>query len=180
MMKRRMNFALVAMLVGVFLLTIPAWKQMRDVEAFSEVKKDEPVEVKEVIKYVPEYHYIRIEPPFEYESLGQCKVTFYTSGYESTGKTPDHSAYGITKSGARVEDGVTVAVDPNLIELGSYLYIEGLSEYIEEVTGIKTTNFRVAQDTGGDIKEYWIDIFVEDVNVARELGVEYFFVYLIK
>ena len=180
-MKRRTNFAIVSMLVGVFLITLPAWKQIDEVQATLVQAEPEPeIQVVEVIKYVPEYHYTRIEPPFEYENLGQFKTTFYTAGYESTGKTPEHPAYGITKSGARVEQGVTIAVDPRIIELGSYVYIEGLAKYIEEMTGLKTTDFRVAQDTGGDIEEYWIDVYIEDVSLAKQLGVEYFFVYSIK
>jgi 3D (Asp-Asp-Asp) domain-containing protein len=89
---------------------------------------------------------------------------------ESTGKTPDHPQYGVTRSGAIVEQGVTIAVDPSVIALGSYVYIDGLADYIKEIVGCDSSNIRIAQDTGSDIKGNRIDVYVTNVDDARALG----------
>jgi 3D (Asp-Asp-Asp) domain-containing protein len=94
--------------------------------------------------------------------LGTFRITYYDACVKCCGKTD-----GITKSGAHVEKGVTVAVDPDVIPLGSYLYIEGIG-------------FRVAQDTGNGIKDNSVDIYVPTHSEAVKNGVEYGRVYLIK
>lgn len=91
--------------------------------------------------------------------LGQFTLTAYTAGPESTGKYPGHPAYGITASGAYVEEGVTIAVDPRVIPMGSRVYIEGIG-------------YRVAQDTGGAIKGRRIDVYMEDLQEALQFGVK--------
>ncbi len=91
--------------------------------------------------------------------LGEFTLTAYTAGPESTGKSPDHPAYGITSSGAKVREGVTVAVDPKVIPTGSRIYIEGIG-------------YRVAQDTGSAIKGNRIDVYMSDLEEARQFGVK--------
>lgn len=121
------------------------------------------VEVREV--NIPVY--IQPDPqPVNTKSLGDFTITYYTAGKESTGKSKGQRGYGITRSGATVWDGVTVAVDPKVIPLGSYLYIEGIG-------------LRVAQDTGGAINGKDIDVFVPDVDEANRLGRHKAKVYLI-
>ncbi|RKN82260.1 LysM peptidoglycan-binding domain-containing protein [Paenibacillus ginsengarvi] len=86
-------------------------------------------------------------------------LTAYTAGKESTGKTPSHPAYGITRSGSKAEEGRTVAVDPSIIPLGSTVLIEGIG-------------LRKAEDTGSAIKGARIDVFMNDLDEAVEFGVK--------
>ena len=83
-------------------------------------------------------------PPLEY--VGEFYITMYAATVEQCGND-----LGITASGRKVTDDPTchtVAVDPKVIPLGSYLIIEGYEGII----------FR-ADDTGSAINGYDIDIF---------------------
>ena len=107
------------------------------------------------------------EPEIEKEYLGEFEITYYTAGPESTGKTPDHPAYGITRSGAVVEEGRTIAADWTVLEPGTKVYIDGIGE-------------RVVEDTGSAIVDKRIDVYVEDVEVARQLGRHKADVYIVE
>ena len=98
--------------------------------------------------------------------LGSYKITAYTAGYESTGKTPEHPAYGITASGAEVKEGITVASDWEVLPVGSKVYIEDVG-------------FRWVEDRGGAVKGQHIDIYIEDLTQALEWGVQEKRVYLL-
>jgi 3D (Asp-Asp-Asp) domain-containing protein len=87
------------------------------------------------------------------------EATAYTAGYESTGKRPGHPAYGITKSGTTVKEGRTIATDPKVIPLGSEVLIPCLSD-----------NVYIAEDIGGAIKGNKIDIYMENLQDAKEWG----------
>lgn len=86
-------------------------------------------------------------------------LTAYTAGKESTGKTPSHPAYGITRSGSKAEEGRTVAVDPSIIPLGSTVLIEGIG-------------IRKAEDTGSAIRGARIDVYMNDLKEAVQFGVK--------
>ena len=88
---------------------------------------------------------------------GELEITYYTAGHESTGKTPDHPAYGITRSGTVVEEGRTIAADWSVLEPGTKVYIDGIGE-------------RIVEDTGGAIVDKCIDVYVEDLEVALQGG----------
>ncbi|HHV43335.1 MAG TPA: hypothetical protein GXX57_01530 [Firmicutes bacterium] len=94
-------------------------------------------------------------------------ATAYTAGFESTGKWPGHPAYGLTFTGTRATEGRTIAVDPAVIPLGSWVYIEGYGLYH-------------AEDTGGAIKGNRVDIFMEDYDRAISFGIQEVKVYLLR
>ena len=76
--------------------------------------------------------------------LGEFEYTYYCDERYS------HicgGGIGITASGEPTEVGTTIAVDPNVIPLGSIVYIEGIG-------------LRIAQDIGGAINGNKIDILL--------------------
>ena len=103
-------------------------------------------------------------PPADANVIEDCIVTWYTE--DTCGKTPDHPAYGITASGLPVEEGVTCAVDPEVIPLFSEVYIQ----YADGTMG----TFR-ATDTG--VKGEWVDIYTPDYNYAVQCGLQNLTVY---
>ena len=91
-------------------------------------------------------------PPLEY--VGKFYITMYAATTEQCG-----NSLGITASGRKVTDDPTchtVAVDPKVIPLGSYLIIEGYEGII----------FR-ADDTGSAINGYDIDIFTTSESESK-------------
>lgn len=68
-------------------------------------------------------------------------------------------ADGLTATMTSCCEGTTIAVDPNIIPLGSRVIIDG-HEYI-------------AQDTGSAIKGNRIDIYISDHSRASDFGVKY-------
>ena len=84
------------------------------------------------------------------------EATAYCACKICTGKTPDHPAYGITASGEKVRPGV-IAVDPNVIPLGTKIWVEGYGE-------------AEALDTGGTIKGKIIDVYFPSHQQALEWG----------
>jgi uncharacterized protein YabE (DUF348 family) len=86
----------------------------------------------------------------------------YDLSYASTGKRPGDPGWGITASGTTARPG-TVAVDPRVIPLGTKLYIESLD-------GSSDYGFAIAEDTGGAIKGYKIDLFYNSNAEAMRFG----------
>lgn len=97
--------------------------------------------------------------------IGRFLITYYDLSYESCNKYPNDPAYGHTYSGAIAKEGVTCAVDKNVIKLGSYIYIDEMG-------------CRVAQDVGGAVKGNHIDVFVQKFSYDK-YSTHYTDVYLI-
>ncbi len=85
----------------------------------------------------------------------QARLTAYTN------QPPGNGAHGyLTRSGTPVRWGV-VAVDPQVIPLGTRLMIEGFDDVF------------LAEDTGGGIRGSHIDIYFPDYYSAVQFGVQY-------
>jgi 3D (Asp-Asp-Asp) domain-containing protein len=88
----------------------------------------------------------------EPEYIGTFTVTHYCPCEKCCGKTD-----GITFTGVQAQEGRTVAVDPEVIPLGSVVIIDG-QEYI-------------AEDIGGAIKGNRIDKYMESHQDALNAGI---------
>lgn len=87
----------------------------------------------------------------EIVSLGMFNISYYCKCEICTGK-----ADGITATGTVVEEGRTIAVDPDVIPLGTQVFIDGI--------------LYVAEDVGGAIQGNAIDIYVESHDYALQMG----------
>lgn len=94
------------------------------------------------------------EPEPEIISLGKYKLTAYCACKKCCGKSN-----GITASGVKAKEGVTVAADTRVHPFGTKLIIDG-HEY-------------TVQDRGGAIKGNKIDIYFDSHQKALEFGVKY-------
>lgn len=92
-------------------------------------------------------------------------ATAYDATFESCGKQPDHPEYGITYTGLRVRPGIA-AVDPKVIPLGTWLYVEGYGEAL-------------AADIGGAIKGNRIDLYFESPKDVSRYGKRNVKVYIL-
>lgn len=96
---------------------------------------------------------------FEYKKMiKNVSMTAYSSQEPGIGTR--------TASGTRVTEGRTIAVDPNVIPIGWWVYIEGLG-------------FRRAEDTGGAIKGNKVDVYYDSLSHARNFGRKSRTVYVI-
>lgn len=145
----------------VYELEINLKRQSRQIE-----KKDIQIQIQDMLldiqddliqKYIIDEQETEPVEVQEKEYIGEFEITYYTAGPESTGKSPEHPQYGITKSGTRVKEGQTIATDWSVLPAGTKVFIEGLGE-------------RIVEDIGGAIKGFDIDVYVEDVEVAKQLG----------
>lgn len=79
------------------------------------------------------------------------ELSFYCDCEKCTG------GYTTTKTGTTPIPGYTIAVDPDYIPLGTEVFIEGLG-------------WRVAEDTGGAVNGYEVDVFVASHDEALSRG----------
>ncbi len=105
--------------------------------------------INEVIGYGTSVIVRTLETPsgnYEYWRKVRMRVTSYTAS--SSGKPPEHPAYGITASGITAGTGV-VAVDPAIVPFRTWVYVP---DYGIGFVG----------DTGGGVKGRWIDLGYDD------------------
>ena len=94
---------------------------------------------------------VREEPDgAAWKSIGECTITHYCGCSECCGKSDC-----ITATGTFAKMGRTVAVDPDVIPLGSEVIING--------------QIFIAEDTG--ITGNHIDIYIESHEQAKQMGV---------
>lgn len=79
-------------------------------------------------------------------------ITAYCPCISCCGKTN-----GITASGVKAVQGVTVAADTNKLPFGTKIYIDGVGE-------------RIVQDIGGAIKGNRIDVYFDTHQEALNFG----------
>ena len=99
-------------------------------------------------------------------------VTAYDLSEASCDKGPSHPAYGLTATGKSLaghtlESARAIAVDPNVIPLGSKVRIKVKDADMQQYNGIYT-----ASDTGGAIRGNRIDLFAGEGahDLAMRIG----------
>lgn len=86
--------------------------------------------------------------------IGKYKITYYCACKQCCGKDN-----GITASGTRVQEGVTVAADTSKLPFGTKIYIQGIG-------------WRTVQDRGGSIKGNRLDIYIPSHNDPMPYNVQ--------
>ena len=105
-----------------------------------------------------------------FENAGIFQVTMYTEWDDS--KNPTSPSFKMTASGNYVKGYRTVATDPEVIPIGSIVYIPFFSSSPNK-------GFFVAEDTGSAIKGSKVDVYTHDFNIASSFR-EDLLVYVVK
>jgi 3D (Asp-Asp-Asp) domain-containing protein len=99
-------------------------------------------------------------------SLGEFKLTAYCScvkccGFWAYSRPLDENGNDIVigASGERLQQGVSIAVDPAVIPYDTTVYINGVAY--------------IARDCGGAIKDNRIDVYFDNHQDALDFGVQY-------
>ena len=104
---------------------------------------DQAIEINQLTEEVSRLNGdIEVLKSYLFGYCGEFEITYYDSCYECCGKTN-----GITASGEKAQEGVTVAADTSILPMGCKIYIEGIG-------------WRTVQDRGGAIKGNKLDIYV--------------------
>ncbi|WP_126993549.1 3D domain-containing protein [Thermosipho globiformans] len=103
---------------------------------------------------------------FFFKYKGKFDVTFYTPWDD--GKIVQHPTFRLTRIGKIAKEWQTVAVDSSLIPLGSYVYIPQLKKVF------------IAEDTGSAVNGRRIDVYVEEVSLARKNSIKKYDVYVLE
>jgi len=96
------------------------------------------------------------EITFSYkEILNNVQLTAYTAA--EGGKKKSDPYYGMTASGTKATEGRTIAVDPSIVPMGWWVYIEGIG-------------YRRAEDTGSAVKGKIIDVYYDSQEYVNKFG----------
>ncbi|WP_257219488.1 3D domain-containing protein [Paenibacillus sp. LK1] len=134
-------------------------REAKNTTKIESVKKvDKSVEVKKVVqKEVKQVKATASKNSNDENDWMYFELTAYTNHENSTGKSKGDPDYGITASGAKTEEGVTIAADWRVLPKGTRVYIDGVGE-------------RTVLDKGGAIKGQKIDVYFESEEEALEFG----------
>ncbi len=135
--------------------------ESQPVEVVVQEVQSVPIEI-EYTALTPEVTETVIEPEIERILLGEFRITAYCPCEKCCGEWAD----GLTYTETVATEGRTIAVDPEVIPLGSTVEINGV-EYI-------------AEDIGGAIKGDRIDLYFNSHQDALEWGVQYLDIFLIE
>jgi 3D (Asp-Asp-Asp) domain-containing protein len=123
-------------------------------------KADKPAQVYTIIVQCPADQRSGVQTTLI--DLGTFTVTAYSATYEDCGKTD-----GITKSGVKAVEGITIAADWSVLPKGTKVYIDGLP------------GVRIVQDIGSKIKGKHIDVFMNDRQSSANFGKQELNVWII-
>lgn len=116
----------------------------------------EEIRVKEPTKVIE----VEIVEPREIENIETFKITAYCPCELCCNDWAD----GITYTGTKATEGRTIAVDPNVIPLGTTVTIDG-KDY-------------VAEDIGGAVRGNHIDMFFDSHKDALNFGRQYLEIHI--
>lgn len=143
---------------AVLLCLIVAWAfSVTGILIFRE-PEIEYVEVIKQFEYIPSV----MEGGLELTYLGEFEYTGYDScvaccGQYAKNRPVVNGKEIVYTASGEIASNLTVAVDPNVIPLGSLLYLEGYG-------------VRIAQDTGSAVKGNVIDIYFDNHEDAWDVG----------
>lgn len=167
--ERNIAFAIMLLAVAVIFALVMASGNARAEDTYIVV----PVEVIEQPEIEPVLSEPEVPETNENELIEQAllenavkienvTMTHYCICKKCCGKSPDNPAYGITASGRKATPYVSVAVDPDVIPLGSDVLVD---------YGDGDIKYYRADDTGGAVKGDHIDLCVKSHQEALQLGI---------
>ncbi len=138
-----------------------------------EFKKEE--EEQKTESYVTYKDLAEDNPPTEYKQVIEVTATAYCLCEKCCGKAKTDPGYGVTASGFKIIPGTgvkAIAVDPDIVPLGSKVYVEGLN-------GSWDYGYATAYDTGGAINNLKIDLYMDTHAETLNWGVKKVNLYII-
>jgi 3D (Asp-Asp-Asp) domain-containing protein len=145
-------------IIAIIFLSINAIQQ-------TEIKKVESLYSSPIFNAPVKSAPIVITPP-QTEILAQSHEVFTVTAYCSCAKCCGKSD-GITYSGQKAVEGVTIAADLNILPIGTVVEIEGIGR-------------RIVQDKGGSIKGNRLDLYFQRHSDALKFGKQERWVTVIK